>query len=715
MASSSLITRRGRGQRPMLRSGGVYNLGGEMWTGAGQDKVSLSEIHAKPYLYSTWTFACARNIAQNLCRLTPELYERKNKNRSTDEHAVLDRFERPNPTMTSTTFRQAIILSLLLKTARGGGQCFIVPWNTKRDEPTDLRSGEIPDQLIPFNDEYFTPLKKETAPGSGRFAINGWRFEVKGQQKSRIDFLPNQIIRIYLYNPYDVLKGAAPYVSAQIAVDQDAKSDVYNSRMFENDGRVAGVLSTEQTNMTDDIADIYMQRWMENYGGVGNVGKIAILGNGLKYQQFGLTLADMQYVEQKRWNKDQVLSSFGLNKIAIGDYEKINYATIREGRKILWHDTYIPLDRMIWESINSQWISYIENGKFRGRSDYSDIESIQGDHKAQSEAGKNYVQGMSFPPALAARIIGINLKDEDLTMWPHLNEPPTTGGGKDADGDGEIGEAIHISTPIAKNAKQEEVYRWIDDYVTRVLEPGEEALFVDLRRFFYAQRNAMQDKVDAWAKTQKSVEVVKSEYVNPAIFILSTIDETKKLAKLLLPNFFEQLKRDEAKLKEELGTLIDWNATNEGAAKLVAKREKELRGINNLTFKKVEKQVSENIRKGIEENWTSGQLVKEIKSTLSSVVGTRVNQARTIARTELGIVSSEARYEAFKKEGVEYHKWLTHQDEAVRMTHRNLNGKVARIGKSFPGSKMHFPRDTRGGAGEVINCRCVAVAEFPDE
>ncbi len=699
---------------PLMRS--VYNAGGNFWLGSRGSKVFLQDIEAKPYLHNTWVYAAARAVSLSLCRLTPELYEQKRKGESITEHAFLDKLHRPNSFMTYTSFRQAIVLALLLKTQKGagnnassGGQCFIVPWSSKRDEPVDLRSGEIPDQLLPFNDAFFKPKKVETAPNSGRFDIKGWVFEIPQRPKSRIEFEPYEIIRVYLYNPYSLLEGAAPYIAAQIAVDQDAKSDIYNTRLFENDARVSGVLSTEQKNLTDDVADMYMNRWTENYGGVGNVGKTAILGNGLKYQQIGLTQADMQYTEQKRWNKDQILAAFGLNKIGVGDYEKINYATIREGRKLLWYDTYIPIDKIIWEALNSQWVWYLDGGKYLGRSDYSDVEALQDDRNKQAQAGKDLVQGMQFPPALAARIVGITLKEEDLSLWPHLNEPPTSqpAGGKDSDGDGIIGECVRTLDISDEKA----VDRFVDDYVERVLEKGEQEFFSDLRRYFIAQRNAMQDKVDEWLKTQKAV-ITKSDYVDPKIFMLDEPEQTKKLVKLMQPHAKEQMRRELDKIAEELDKPIDWNVTNDDAVKYVARREKYLRGVNELTFQKARKRVLDKVRQGIENNWTSSFLAKEIKASLSAVAGTRVHQAGTIARTELGTISSQTRFEAFKREGIEKHRWLTHKDERVRLTHQRLNNKVAELNKPFAGSKMYYPRDPRGGAGEVINCRCVTVAVF---
>ena len=83
----------------------------------------------------------------------------------------------------------------------------------------------------------------------------------------------------------------------------------------------------------------------------------------------------------------------------------------------------------------------------------------------------------------------------------------------------------------------------------------------------------------------------------------------------------------------------------------------------------------------------------------------------TIARTETGTISSSTRFQAFRIEGIEYTEWLTAGDEKVRDSHVIAgNSGPVEIGGNFPAVNMRFPLDPKGLPGDIINCRCVAVA-----
>ena len=63
---------------------------------------------------------------------------------------------------------------------------------------------------------------------------------------------------------------------------------------------------------------------------------------------------------------------------------------------------------------------------------------------------------------------------------------------------------------------------------------------------------------------------------------------------------------------------------------------------------------------------------------------------------------------------LEEHIWITQRDENVRDRHKELDGKVTKIGTPFPGTKMHFPGDSeRGDLEDFINDRCDTVAVIP--
>lgn len=692
--------------------------------------VSASEIASMPYQYHIWINASAKIISQNVSGLPKILTKSDNPQKYITDHEVLDVFDNPNPFMSSTGFWNAIVLGLMLPAKKGGkkdntgGQVFLVCLASD-GTPVNLRKGEVPDVIFPYTDQFIKPRKKQHP--NGQLELEGWNYVDPTTEQTVLKLETSSIIRIYLFNPYDWLKGMSFYTPAQLALTEDIKSDIYNSQFFENDASVAGVLQSEM-DLTPDQYEINYKRWYERHGGVGRNNTIAILGNGLKYQQFGISHVDMQFAEQKQFNFEKFAAAYGLNKIAYGKYESINFATIKEGRRILWQDTYAPLDRLITKSITDQFIKFIEKGLVF-RSDYQFIEALQADYKKKVEAAAQMVRDMSYPASLASRINNIPLTDENIKEYPWLDEKPvkaTVGVGMNPDK-----EKIKIIDEDSTDMSEDDKIKFSWDYIHRVLDPGEKKFKARLERFFNSQRNKMQDLVDEWLKKQKSCpekmskDVFLKVYWNQvekqdeddeglilaaSMFLLPIKPENEKLTKLVKPLVKEQMKREESKLKDELDELIEWSATDRRIDEYVKQRADIINEINRTTFEKSKKKVNEAIQKAIKDNMTPQQAAKLIKSAIGDTMTVRKNQAIKIARTEIGSISSAARYDAFKVEGFEYHRWLTAADERVRVNHQIAEeaGPI-RIGDVFPAVLMRYPLDPRGAVSEIVNCRCVAI------
>ena len=136
---------------------------------------------------------------------------------------------------------------------------------------------------------------------------------------------------------------------------------------------------------------------------------------------------------------------------------------------------------------------------------------------------------------------------------------------------------------------------------------------------------------------------------------------------------------------------------------LVKQRQVILSGAPGTIRERVRRQIEE----GLKLNEDLGMIEERMRRTFNAFGGLR---ARTIARTEVGGLTNQTRNEVFKEEGVVKHVWTTAGDEVVRESHVKLNGETVALGKEFGDSGLRFPGDPEGEPGEIINCRCVAVA-----
>jgi HK97 family phage portal protein len=80
--------------------------------------------------------------------------------------------------------------------------------------------------------------------------------------------------------------------------------------LFENGARPSGIL-TAPGAISQATADRMKAYWEENYG-TTNSGKVAVLGDGLKFEGMTMNSVDAQVIEQLKWSDTTIAGAFGV-------------------------------------------------------------------------------------------------------------------------------------------------------------------------------------------------------------------------------------------------------------------------------------------------------------------------------------------------------------------------------------------------------------------
>jgi SPP1 gp7 family putative phage head morphogenesis protein len=87
-------------------------------------------------------------------------------------------------------------------------------------------------------------------------------------------------------------------------------------------------------------------------------------------------------------------------------------------------------------------------------------------------------------------------------------------------------------------------------------------------------------------------------------------------------------------------------------------------------------------------------------------------ELQRIAETELHSYNELSSFESEKEIGIEYHQWITAEDEAVRgnspydiADHVSLHGQIVKVGDPFSNG-LQYPGDKAGAPEDIIRCRC---------
>ena len=116
-----------------------------------------------------------------------------------------------------------------------------------------------------------------------------------------------------LYHP---LVGIAPIGAAALAAQAGLNIARHEASFFGQMARPSGVL-TAPAHIRDDVAARLKEAWADNFAGK-NAGKVAVLGDGLKFEQMSMSAVDAQMLEQAKLNAEQVAMVFRVPPFLIG-------------------------------------------------------------------------------------------------------------------------------------------------------------------------------------------------------------------------------------------------------------------------------------------------------------------------------------------------------------------------------------------------------------
>lgn len=124
-----------------------------------------------------------------------------------------------------------------------------------------------------------------------------------------------------LFHP---LVGLSPIFANGVAATQALNIQNGSARFFGNRSMPSGIL-TAPAVISDETAKRLKENWDKNYTGE-NVGKVAVLGDGLKFESMAVKATDAQLIEQLKWADTVVCSTYHVPpyKVGIGQMPSVS-------------------------------------------------------------------------------------------------------------------------------------------------------------------------------------------------------------------------------------------------------------------------------------------------------------------------------------------------------------------------------------------------------
>ena len=295
--------------------------------GAGEIPISTNYLDfARDYQQLAWVYASAFAIATGSAIVPWNIWSGQpgKSDKLEYESEQVQLFMHPNPDMTWFDLLEATMTFLELQ-----GDEY---WEVGRNKTGTSK----PKALYPLRPNRITIIPTK----DGR-EVATFRFKMSPYAKDKVDFSAKDIIHYLYFNPLDDWYGQSTLSAAAQASRSERYTVSYNQGFFKRDATPAGYLHTDNP-MKREQAEEIAKKWSRNLAGVDKSHKTVVLPSGLKYTPIGITPQDMQFLKQRQYNREEILSVFGVPPVKVGLLEHAKYDNYQLQEAAFYRDTIQP-------------------------------------------------------------------------------------------------------------------------------------------------------------------------------------------------------------------------------------------------------------------------------------------------------------------------------------------------------------------------------------
>lgn len=664
--------------------------------------------------YKGWVYTCVSKNAGKVADIELVLKRRVKQGEFelVDTHPVLDLLFNVNPIYTSYLLYESTQAYLELT-----GECYwwLAGSNEKGENPKEV--WVLRPDWVKLNDSNDKLIESVTYGPPGV------------DQKNKIKIPWEQIVPFKDFNPRNFYRGYGTTKAAAYAIDTDDFSAKYNRQFFKNSARPDGALKTDQILINEDY-DRIRNHWDAVHKGSDNAWKVAILEAGLDWSDIGMNQKDMQFIEGRRFNRDEIFSAYGVPKSIAMITDDVNLAAIKEHRAIWLEETidpklkrfvtfltefllprygdqelffdYMPMNpdnddlelREIDNGLRHGWMTRNEARDKRG------LEPIDGGDTLMVPFSLADI-GAEVTPADKARAIQRAINHHNVRTAPYPSDRKKMDElwqkvqstaekylraiqaeklkalrkeAKNAE-DGEIVPPTETEGDEPQvNEKREEMRNKVSKALRKRTDRREADMHKRLNALFRDQESRVLDKMASGVEKTMRDMLQKAQ-----IDDIADLTADNELFFSPLMDYLKTIVEAEGitQIQELVADKVFYMATKEVKKYLSKEGAKFIPAVNDET--------SENIRRTLTEGVDAGESISKLRERVQDVYRDATTyRAERIARTEVLRASNFATEEAYRQSNVvEAKEWLTAHDERVCPWCGPMDGKTIELNDAF--------------------------------
>ena len=271
----------------------------------GQQSNSGVDVDEESALKISTVYACVKVISETIASLPLNLLKELTNGDSekAKQHPLYTILKDvPNSEMSSFTFREMLMTNLLL-----WGNAYALIKRNKNGEITELY-----------------PLKSKNMVVERDMTTNAIKYTYTNNRGITKTYSPKQIFHIPAFS-FDGIIGVSPITYAREAMGLALATEEFGARFFGNGARPGGVL--EHPGVLKDPEKL-RESWNKVYQGTANSHKVAVLEEGMKYHEIGMSPEDSQFLQTRSFQIAEICRIFRVPPHMVGDLSRSTFSNI---------------------------------------------------------------------------------------------------------------------------------------------------------------------------------------------------------------------------------------------------------------------------------------------------------------------------------------------------------------------------------------------------
>lgn len=260
-------------------------------------------------------------------------------------------------------------------------------------------ANDVPIALMPMHPSRVA-LKRDPKTGGYTYFFQAG----SGVNTELVRFEERDVVPFRLFHPNKLERGFSRMEALHTTIfAEDSLRNAVNA-MLKNGARPNLVLHTPN-RLSDTGAKRLKIAFDQAHGGSSNAGQTLVLEDGVEAKPFQMTSVDLQLVDMRKMNREEVAAVYDIAPTIISILEHATFSNVTEQLRSFYRDTIPP----VIELIQSVMDNYV--GSFWSRKNemkFGTDEVMRGDYEMRMEAAHKGVSVAVITPNEARELLGYN-------------------------------------------------------------------------------------------------------------------------------------------------------------------------------------------------------------------------------------------------------------------------------------------------------------------